>query len=162
MAKPTQKQVNSAIAKAKFASDYKSGKMTVNAGEVISPAKIGAKVAFKIAEAAANTKVGVKVAETVAKKVAAQSMTKGKKAVEVVAKAQEKTKAEKIASNSVKVEPKNSAAQRARVNNDSNLRARMVKSGNAAGGDAALKDIALTKARSAGYKPNVVKIKSGK
>ena len=85
----------SEAAKKKFEKDFKSGKMKVNSGEIISPAKIVGKVAAT-------------VAKPILKKVQAQAVKQNKKTVEKVAKMQEKTKAEKIAKNTVRVVPKGS------------------------------------------------------
>lgn len=52
----------SEAAKAKFEKDFKSGKMTVNSGEVITPGKAAARLAAKLAEKAAAKKVVAKVA----------------------------------------------------------------------------------------------------
>ena len=85
----------SEAAKKKFEADYKSGKMKVNSGEVISPAKIVGKAAAM-------------VAKPILKVAAKKAVKQNKKIVEKVAKMQEKTKTAKIASNSVKVKPADS------------------------------------------------------
>ena len=66
----------SEAAKAKFEKDFKSGKMKVNSGEIVSPGKIVAKLAAKLV---------------------------AKKAAEEAAKKATKTEAARIAKNSVKV-----------------------------------------------------------
>ena len=67
--------------------------------------KAAQEIAKKAAMKAANTKAGVKVTKTVAKKVQAQAVKQNKKTVNKIADIQQKTKADKIANNSVKSIP---------------------------------------------------------
>lgn len=69
------------VAKAKFKQDFKSGKMKVNAGEIISPGKIVAKLATKVA-----AKVAVKTAAN-AKTVATSSRNTKKVAESAIGRA---------------------------------------------------------------------------
>ena len=77
--------------------------------------------AYRVAEKVANTKPVVKATKVVAKQAAKRDIKNTKKAVNAVADMQAKTKAEKIAKNSVKVVPKGPNA----TENDAALRRAM-------------------------------------
>ena len=131
----------------------------IKKGEIISPGSVVRGVA-KVAAKVANTKAGVKVTKTVAKKVQSQAVKQNKKTVEKVARMQEKTKAEKIAKDSVKV-VKADPLSRASKNIKSNEKVQNAKSGTAAKRGA--KDAAESNYRNSPYLENqVVRVKSGK
>jgi hypothetical protein len=109
-----------------------------------------------IAARLAAKKAAQEAAKKVAKKAAAKAAAKKAAAKKAAAKT------EKIARNSVKVDPKNSAAFKKRINRDSELRAILAQSGTGAAGRTASANAALARARAAGYKPKIVKINSGR
>jgi hypothetical protein len=120
-------------AKAAFKKDFKSGKMKVNTGEVISPAKIVAKIADKVVSKVVwkviDKKV-VKANKAVAKKLAANTAkavtTRGVKSTKAVKTAAE---TQKIASNSVKVKDGFKFASNAERNQLEKLRVMKAKDG---------------------------------
>jgi hypothetical protein len=143
--------------KEKFQSEWKKPG-NVKKNEIITPGSVVRGVA-KVAAKVANTKAGVKVAKTVAKKVQAQAVKQNKKTVNKIADIQQKTKAEKIASNSVKT-VKADPLSRASKNIKSNRKVQEAKSGDAAKRGA--KDAAESNRRNSPYLENqTVRVKSG-
>lgn len=94
------------------------------------------KAAFKVAEKVANTKPVVAATKAVARQVAKKDLKNTKKAVNVVADMQAKTKAEKIAKNSVKVVKPEGKLSNANKNIKSNTKVQDAKAGDTAKRDA--------------------------
>jgi hypothetical protein len=144
-----------------FAEVKKRG--NISKGEIITPGSVVRGVA-KVAAKVAGTKAGTKVAKTVAKKTQAQAVKQNKKTVEKVARMQEKTKAEKIAKNSVTTKPANkNNPSNAKINYFTDSSLRKMKSGEYAKDAAKLQEVTNKVTQGLNKtKPKVVKINSKK